>query len=270
MAEPRVSVVIPAYNAERHLEATLDSIRAQSVADIEVLVVDDCSRDGTAALVQRVAAADPRVRYLRTPTNCGGPAGPRNQGVAEARADWVALCDADDLWHPRKLALQLACAQQRDVDFVCSQVRDFHGDAPPPRPPEEPSSQAETLTLAMMLAKNRVATSSVLARRSVLQSGGGFDSARALVAVEDFDLWLRLLDSHGVRMARMQAPLVDYRRLPGSLSRGKWKQAKRILLVLRRHFERRGRGWLFPVATPLLVANYLVTHVWNRVLRGRM
>lgn len=267
---PAVSVVIPAYNAERHLAATLASIQAQSVVDIEIIVVDDCSRDGTAALVQRIAQQDPRVHYLRTPSNCGGPAGPRNQGVAAARADWLALCDADDIWHPRKLEVQLACALELAVDFVCSQVTDFHGEAPPPADPAAPSTRAERVTLSMMLAKNRVATSTVLCKRTLLGQGGGFDTARPLIAVEDFDMWLRLLDTHHVRMARILAPLVDYRRLPGSLSRGKWKQAKRIMLVLRRHFERGGRGWLFPIASPWLVLAYLCTHVWNRVVRGRI
>ena len=269
-SEPRVSVVVPAYNAERHLGATLDSILAQSLQEIEVLVVDDCSLDGTPALVHGAAEADPRVRYLRTSGNCGGPAGPRNLGIEAARADWVALCDADDLWHPDKLVLQLRCATEKQADLVCSQVRDFQGEEPPPHTTTPPSTAAEQITLAMMLTKNRVATSSVLCRRSLLRADGGFDTARSLVAVEDFDLWMRLLDTQQARLVRMPARLVDYRRLPGSLSRGKWKQLKRIRLVLHRHFDRRGRAWLFPLAMPALIAVYLATHVWNRVLRGRM
>ena len=110
-----ISVVVPAFNAERHLPATLHSILAQRGVTLELIVVDDCSTDGTAACVAGIAHRDPRVRYLRTASNCGGPAGPRNQGVAAATSQWIALCDADDLWHPDKLRIQHAQDAQRFI-----------------------------------------------------------------------------------------------------------------------------------------------------------
>lgn len=267
---PLVSVVVPAYNAERHIEATLASIQAQSVINIEILVVDDCSNDGTMGLVERISAQDPRVQYLRTPANCGGPAGPRNLGVKAARAEWLALCDADDLWHPQKLEFQLHCAKLEGANFVCSQVTDFHSKNPPPAFAGVSSAKAEELSVKMMLKKNRVATSSVLCHRMLLTHGNGFDTNKALSAVEDFDMWLRLLDTHDVRMFRIMASLVNYRILPGSLSANKWSQVERIMLVLQLHFERRGLGWLFPVFSPFLAVTYLCTHIWHRVFRGRM
>ena len=105
---PVISVVIPAYNAAETLERALVSVAVQSLADIEIIVVDDGSTDDTPRLLRDRAALDPRMRAL-TQAN-GGVARARNAGIAAARAEWVATIDADDLWHPRKLELQLAAA----------------------------------------------------------------------------------------------------------------------------------------------------------------
>lgn len=112
---PQVSVIVPVYNGAATIDETLDSIRAQTLSDIEIIVVDDGSTDETAARVKRHAIADPRIRLLHTAN--GGVARARNAGIAAARADLVAPVDADDLWHPQKLELQVA-AMQRGGDKV--------------------------------------------------------------------------------------------------------------------------------------------------------
>ena len=119
-----VSVVIPAYNAARHIAATVESVLAQEKVALELIVVDDCSTDGTAVYLEAVVARDPRVRYMRMPANSGPPAGPRDFGAHRARAPWIALCDADDLWHPLKLRYQLDLAARTGADLVCCAVED--------------------------------------------------------------------------------------------------------------------------------------------------
>jgi len=104
-AELLVSVVVPAYNAGATIDATLDSVRAQSYRHLEILVVDDGSADDTAARVERHAAADRRVRLLRQPN--AGVAAARNLGLRAARGAYVAPVDADDLWHPHKIERQV-------------------------------------------------------------------------------------------------------------------------------------------------------------------
>ena len=96
-----ISVVVPAWRAEKTLAATLDSILAQTWRELEVLVVDDASPDGTLALAQSYAAKDPRVRVIAQPEN-GGVSKARNRGVREARGEWIAFLDSDDLWMPEK------------------------------------------------------------------------------------------------------------------------------------------------------------------------
>ena len=94
--KPLVSVVIPAYNCETFVEASVRSAMAQSVRDIEILVVDDGSTDGTAAVVEALCREDERVNLIRPGEN-RGVAEARNLGVRSARADWVAFLDSDDL-----------------------------------------------------------------------------------------------------------------------------------------------------------------------------
>ncbi len=97
---PTVTVVIPAYNAERFLRATLESLRAQTFRDFQTVVVDDGSTDNTSGLVREY----PEVRLVTQPN--AGVAAARNRGVRETRSEWVAFLDADDLWMPEKLRLQ--------------------------------------------------------------------------------------------------------------------------------------------------------------------
>jgi len=103
---PVVSVVVPAFNAAATIEETLQSISQQTHRNLEVIVVDDGSSDDTAALVRRHSVRDPRFRVISQPN--GGVASARNAGVRASHGEFVAFIDADDLWHPTKIAKQAA------------------------------------------------------------------------------------------------------------------------------------------------------------------
>lgn len=272
VGQVEVSVVVPAYNAARYLAQTIDSVLAQEGVKLELLVVDDCSTDDTAALVQAAAARDTRVRYLRMPSNSGGPASPRNKGVQAASGHWVALCDADDLWHPLKLRVQIDLAQREGADLVCCAIEDFaDGDLPSlPGRALPPRLSSHQLPYWQMLLKDRIATSSVLCRRDALMQDGGFDTARELIAVEDYDLWLRLMERPGFKVLRIDVSMVAYRRLATSLSAGKWRHARKVMRVPRRAAVRGGWRWAYPLALPLIFAGYGVMSVYWRVLKGKL
>jgi len=104
---PLVSVIIPMFDAERHVAETVRSVGAQTHRALEIIVVDDGSTDRSAEVVERVD--DDRCRVIQQPN--AGPAAARNTGVAAARGDMLAFVDADDLWTPRKLELQVAALQ---------------------------------------------------------------------------------------------------------------------------------------------------------------
>ena len=119
MAE--VAVIIPAYNAERTLESAIGSVRNQTFRDLEITVVDDGSTDGTAALVERSAAEDPRVRLIRQ-ANAKAYAA-RVNGVERTQSKYVAFLDADDAFEPTMIERMVAAAEEHDLDIVqCEQV----------------------------------------------------------------------------------------------------------------------------------------------------
>ena len=111
---PRVSVVVPAYNADAFVERALDSVLVQTMPELEIIVVDDASVDATFEVVRRVAARDQRVRLLRNDRNAGVSAS-RNWAMAEARGEWIAVLDADDAWLPGRLEALLVHEDEADV-----------------------------------------------------------------------------------------------------------------------------------------------------------
>ena len=231
-----ISVVIPAYNAQHSLQATLDSVFAQTWPDIEVIVVDDGSTDHTPDLL---AAQGPRVRTIRQPN--GGLASARRAGVAAARGTWIALMDADDLCRPERLAVQVRVMQQwPDVVLCCSQFDAFdeHGQVSPAharhyyasidRAPEGLKSllgQADVLDLQGCLPApattvvfhgdayralahgNFVHPPTVLFRRDLLDQVGTFDPAAGSMC--DWD-WISRAARAG-SVAFVQRALLDYR-----------------------------------------------------------
>jgi glycosyltransferase involved in cell wall biosynthesis len=118
-SEARVSVVVPAYNAEPYIAEALDSLFAQEAGPLQVIVVDDGSSDGTTAIAERYD-----VELHRTPERLG-PGGTRNYAAHLATGEFLAFLDADDVWTPEKLALQLATLAEPDVDLVFGHVQQF-------------------------------------------------------------------------------------------------------------------------------------------------
>ena len=103
---PTVSVIVPIYNAESTLHATLDSIANQTFFDLEVLMLDDCSTDASREIIDCYAERDARFQAIHLKENHGAPAGPRNIGLDMAQGEWIAFLDSDDIWHNDKLERQ--------------------------------------------------------------------------------------------------------------------------------------------------------------------
>lgn len=116
---PTVSVIVAAYNDAKRLPTALRSLTNQTMADIEIIVIDDCSTDGTADVVARAALADPRIHYVCLPVNSGSCAVPRNRGIEEARAPWVMFCDSDDEFERHAVKNLLLAAERADADLAC-------------------------------------------------------------------------------------------------------------------------------------------------------
>jgi glycosyltransferase involved in cell wall biosynthesis len=184
--EPLVTVLIPAFNAEHTIARALRSVLIQDYPALEIIVIDDASRDATPAIVEHFG--DERIRLLSLPQN-RGVSGASNAGLAAAKGEYVAFLDADDEWLPGKIRKQVAVISGRpDMSLVtCNSVYDsvdrqrFSGE-----PPEVP----ETEYWRAYLLESRVAKASALARRSFLTAVGPFDET--LLVAWDQDMWIRL------------------------------------------------------------------------------
>ena len=199
---PLVSVIMPAYNCEQTLEAAAASVFSQTVSGWELIIVDDASRDGTAALANNLCARDPRVRLVTNERNLGVAAS-RNRGIRLAKGDYLAFLDSDDRWQPKKLELQLARLEktQADLCYTSYQLCD------PARPDVIKLYRVPPgIGYRALLKENVIGCSTVLmrARRMPAQ---GFPCA---FFHEDYALWLKLLRS-GCRAVGMEEPLVSYR-----------------------------------------------------------
>ncbi len=117
VAEPVVSVIVPVFNSAHCLPAAIASVRAQTLADWEIVLVDDASTDASPALIEALAASDQRIRAARLPANAG-PAAARNRGLELARGTWIALLDADDAYLSDRLAVLTTLGAETGADLV--------------------------------------------------------------------------------------------------------------------------------------------------------
>jgi glycosyltransferase involved in cell wall biosynthesis len=189
-SSPAVSVVIPTFNRAGFLRQAIDSVRAQSFPDWELVVVDDGSTDDTQALLADVAG--PRLRVARREPS-GAAAAPRNLGIEMARGRWVAFLDSDDRWLAAKLETQLGwLARHPSCRWSYTSYRlTGAGGREIPKPAGPPWEAFSGWILEpLMTTRASVQTSTVCAERSLLVAAGGFDES--LRFVEDYDLWFRL------------------------------------------------------------------------------
>lgn len=215
---PRVSVILPAYNAAATLERAIASVRAQTFPGWELLVVDDGSTDATSAIVENFARRDPRIRVLSRPH--GGIVAALNAGIDVARGELIARMDADDEAHPDRFVEQIALLDRTPGLGLASCLVEFGGDRVANAGYALHVDWINSLVSPDDIALNRFVESplahpSVMFRRSTLERHGGY---RAGDFPEDYDLWLRWLDAD-VRMEKVPHGLLRWNDPPSRLSR---------------------------------------------------
>ena len=180
------------------LKRVVEAVLSQTYRDLEAIVIDDGSSDDTGCMIAGIG--DPRLVYRRI-LNSGRPATPRNVGLGMAQGELIAFCDDDDLWAADKLRLQVDFLERNpSYGLVCSNADGFPGEG------------GLEITLEGLMKVNSIIISSVLARRSALGAAGGFDEDMRLKAVEDFDLWIRVLHLSGAKAYRLPERLLHYNR----------------------------------------------------------
>jgi Glycosyltransferases involved in cell wall biogenesis len=249
-----VSVIIPAYNAAAAIAETIASAQEQTYQDLEILVVDDGSTDDTAAIVEEIAARDTRVRLLRQSNQ--GVASARNFAIRESRGSLLAPLDADDLWHPEKIARQISIMRERGptVGLVYAWSSSIDEQGQIIRLPERVSLQEGSI-FPFLIIRNLIGNGSVpLLRRTCVIAVGGYDPslrARGCEGCEDLLLYLTIAARYDV--AVVPAFLIGYRKSAVSMSRNVEQMRRSRDLVIRtiraRHPELPGR--IFRWATAL-------------------
>ena len=232
---PLVSVVLPAYNAERFLSEAVRSVRRQTFRHLDIIVVNDGSTDGTGAVAGQLAEEDSRVRVVHT-RNAGLSAA-RNVGIAEARGEFICFLDADDIFLHDKIERQLAFLEALpSCDLVYSDH--YLGDEllnpilleckRPPAPLSELLSYC-----------NWFAPMAALMKTHLLRGVGGFDEE--LKSAEDWDMWIRA--ARVAVLAYLPGPVGIYRTHPGQMHRNLARMRVYQDKVIRKHFAHGGKEW---------------------------
>ena len=256
------SVVIPAYNAEHTIDACLASVMEQTLAPVQVLIIDDCSGDGTEAAVrrwqERFVSAGIEFEFTRLPGN-SGPSTARNQGIRHAKGSYIAFLDADDVWTRDKLEIVDRFLGDSAAGLVC------HAYAEPMSLRAETQTakhEVRPLLVYGMLWRNRASSSCAIMRR---QNGLNFDEAMRYC--EDYDLWMRIAE-HSTVLWLEGPPLTLLGRAQlssGGLSASTLRMRAGQLRVYYKFCSRNWlrRGWLLP---PLALFS-LLKHLYSMYRR---
>lgn len=209
---PKVSIIIPAYNAMAYLPETLQSALDQTFTDFEVLIINDGSSDQILEWADQIQ--DPRVRLITQENQ--GLSGARNTGIWRSQGEYLAFLDADDIWEATKLEKQVACLDRNpSVGLVSSWVKCVDEKGKWIESPQTPKSQGDELKRDLFISNIVLCGSTPLVRCCCFEKVGFFD--RTLRSIEDWDMWLRLAPHYQFYV--IQEPLVQYRKHPGSMSK---------------------------------------------------
>ena len=225
---PLVSIIIPTYNHAQFLESAIDSVRAQTVENWEVIVVNNFSQDNTTELVS--SYKDKRIRLVNFANN-GNIASSRNKGIELTNAPYVAFLDSDDLWYPEKLSRCLHLLQQ-GYDLVCnSEAWVKQGSE---RRVVHYGPQARASYKSLLLEGNCLSTSAVVVRRELLVCAGGFSTQQEFITAEDYELWLKLARL-GAKFGFLREVLGEYLIHEGNQSRAALRNMNAVMAVFHHH-----------------------------------
>jgi teichuronic acid biosynthesis glycosyltransferase TuaG len=234
---PLVSIITPSWNVERFIEETIRSVQAQTFADWELLIADDCSTDKTPELIEAISARDPRVRLIRQQKN-GGPALARQASIDHAQGRYLAFLDSDDLWLPHKLERQLAFAREKRAALSYTAFRRIdEANTTTGRLIDVPAA----LTYEQLLKNTAIATLTALVDREiagpVAMKNEGYD---------DFCLWLSILKP-GHTAFGLNEDLARYRVRGASVSSRPVRSAKWVWQIYRNveHLPLIKSAWCF-------------------------
>lgn len=228
---PLISVIIPAYNSEKTIRETIESVLKQSFSDFELIIINDGSTDSTLAIASSIQVQDPRIKVFSYP-NAGGAVS-RNRGFSHSSGEFIAFLDSDDLWTSDKLESQLKALQQNPqagvayswLDAIDEEGKFIRGG--------NYRNENGYIFAKLFLVPFVESGSNPLIRRQAFIDVGGFDES--LPASQDYDLYLRLAALY--EFVAVPSPQVLYRISSNSMSADVRRQEATSLLVRERAFQ---------------------------------
>ena len=214
-----VSVITPVYNVAKVIERTLDSMLKQGYKDLEIVLVDDCSKDNSAEIIAKYCEKYPNIVYHKQEKN-GGAAVARNTALNLAKGRYVAFLDSDDQWCEGKLEKQLAFMKEKDAAICCTAMDCIDEEDKPLNSVRE---VREKITYKFLLKNTMIATSTVLIDRN---KTGNFQMPLRRGG-QDYATWLMLM-RNGTDCWGLNEVLSHYRVMSNSLSSNKWKSIKQV------------------------------------------
>lgn len=221
-----VSIITPTYNSEQFIAETIDSIVNQTYKNWELLLIDDCSNDNTLHIVSSYLKIHQNIKILKNESNLGAALS-RNKGIQHAKGDYIAFLDADDVWLPHKIEMQLQFMQSENIEVCFSSYNLMD---------EQSKSLHKTvkalpvLSYAKLLKSNYVGNLTGIYNAKVL----GKIQSPNLRKRQDWLLWLAAIKASGQPAKSIQEPLAFYRLRKGSMSSNKIKLLKYNYLVYRK------------------------------------
>ncbi|WP_273161340.1 glycosyltransferase family 2 protein [Bacteroides fluxus] len=225
MTEGLVSIIMPSYNASQFVTESINSVLLQTYLNWELLVVDDCSKDDSVRIVQKFVDIDQRVRLFPLEKNVGAAAA-RNVAIGQAKGQYIAFLDSDDVWNEDKLEKQLAFMKQNSYAFVFSDYYVMEEDG---RKTGNIVRVPISLTYHQYLRNTIIGCLTVMIDRK--QTG---DFRMPLIkSSHDMALWL-LIMKRGFKAYGLKEVLAGYRLVSTSNTAKKWKAAKDVWKVYRK------------------------------------
>lgn len=221
MKEELVSIIMPAYNCEKYIEDSINSVIEQTYNNWELLIINDCSKDKTWQILEQYAKKDERIHVFQTPHNSGSGVS-RNIGISHANGRYIAFLDSDDWWYPNKLANQLDYMRNNNYEFTCT----WYEDADEQLVPYHISRPHDNQSFSYMRYGNEVGTPGVIIDTQRIGKIFMPDFRRG----QDWGLWLRILKKVDYLHV---CPFVSfkYRHNSQSATQNKWKMVKAVLDV---------------------------------------
>lgn len=234
-----ISVIIPVFNAEKYIHDTLMSVINQTYSSekIEIIVIDDNSTDKSRYIVSSLVKEHNYISIIHLEENRGAPAEPRNIGISKARGNYIAFLDADDIWHPQKLEIQMSMMKKEKVPFSSAKLENF-SKTDLISFKKVKNYALKRITFDQLKFRFNTPTSTVVVKKKLIQDNL-FNTDIKYKAREDLDCWLRCHEVIKYSL-KIQEVLLFYRVNEGQISGNKTAMIKRHYYVMKNYVKKNG------------------------------